>query len=490
VRLVCLVLVIGLCACKRETPPPEHPPYAAEHALSIALTLAAVRDHPDKLSDRQLVERYRVETMFGLMVMRRWTIGPTPSPTTITADEARYVLGIEPPPAGQAIELGTRSPHVPLLVATLLDPDAKIAQRTRALTGVDEPELHALLRDNLKIDLAKRTINGQPWTTGRDAQTSWMPRVVEQVKDFYMELALRDAQRLEPSARIGQELWLRSDIPIWIPEHPLHTPATTHLTVDSNDFNRMRHLATPKPPVAGITTPVFAMYPEGYDVLFTNVPRDDAMARWQALDAAQGVRPILFYGDGHDVLDARLTWSAGEPLMDQAASHPMQTPDAALGAVDSVDVAALLAHNPSYPDYKVPHGPWPKTVPAPRRAFAVVTPIDDEPPTATRTLILVPTDAAWKAIAYVPGFVNAGEATPSLAQVAAVSRRWEQRYGARLAAIGPATLEYFLSRRLDKREALALATELLELAPNADDDVVEAVAARLLNDVSFTAWWD
>jgi len=105
-------------------------------------------------------------------------------------------------------------------------------------------------------------------------------------------------------------------------------------------------------------------------------------------------------------------------------------------------------------------------------------------------VLLVPVDAAWKTIAYAPGLVVAGDATPSLAQVAAVARRWEERYGARIATIGPARVEWYLARRPNRREALALALELLVFAPDADDGTIEDVAAALRVDRTFMARWD
>ena len=61
---------------------------------------------------------------------------------------------------------------------------------------------------------------------------------------------------------------------------------------------------------------------------------------------------------------------------------------------------------------------------------------------------------------------------------------------ARIAAIGPARVEWYLARRPNRREALALALELLVFAPDADEGIVDDVAAALRVDRTFTAWWD
>jgi hypothetical protein len=484
---------MAMCiSCKREPQTTAPAPYRPEHALSIALTLAALRGNPDTHPDRKLVERYRVETMFSIMLMRRWTVADKPSDETITPDEIRNLLGMKPPAIGEGIELGARTPHLPVIIAAFLDPAARIAERTKALTGVGATDLQAQLRERLKIDLANKTINGAPWTTGRDAQSSWIAKVVDHVSDISREISLADAKLLDPGAELGKDLWFRADIPIWVDESPRQEPVADHLTFESEELIAIRHLAKPQPPVAGITTPVFAMYPEGHGVLYTTIPRTSSMAMWKALDADKGLRPILFYAGDTDLLGSRLTWRSQEPAILQAASHPMDSPAAVLAAADTVDVPALLAKNPSYTDHKAEHGPWPTKQHPPRLDLAVTLPGDDEGdgPTATRILILIPADAAWKTIAYMPGFVTAGEATPSLAQVAAVSRRWEEKYGARLAAIGPATLEWYLSRKLTKAEALALAAELEIFSPDADEGTVEEVAAVLMNNTGVTAWWD
>jgi hypothetical protein len=106
-------------------------------------------------------------------------------------------------------------------------------------------------------------------------------------------------------------------------------------------------------------------------------------------------------------------------------------------------------------------------------------------------LALVPTDAAWKAVAWMPLLTQTGEATPSLAQLTAVSRRWEERFGARVMVVRPATVEWVVSRPpASTEEAIAAAQEHFTFTPEADDsDVLEERAEQLMHEFWY-AWWD
>jgi len=139
-------------------------PYPASQAVAIAITLAALHDQPDRAPDRELLGRYRLTGELGIYVLRRWMLADRPSPTMITPDEVRRILMAEPPAAQRAIDLVGLSPHLGQIVAALLDPAARIAARTQALTGVAQLELHARLRGELGIDLDRRTIHGVAWT--------------------------------------------------------------------------------------------------------------------------------------------------------------------------------------------------------------------------------------------------------------------------------------------------------------------------------------
>jgi hypothetical protein len=142
-----------------------------------------LRDQPDRAPDRELLGRYRLTGEFGIHVLRRWMPADRPSRTTITPDEVRRILMTEPPAAQRAIDLVDLRPHLGQIVAALLDPAARIAERTQTLTGVAQPELHARLRGELGVDLDRRTIHGVAWTDTRTAPMYWRAAVVKRVTD-------------------------------------------------------------------------------------------------------------------------------------------------------------------------------------------------------------------------------------------------------------------------------------------------------------------
>jgi hypothetical protein len=173
----------------------------------------------------------------------------------------------------------------------------------------------------------------------------------------------------------------------------------------------------------------------------------------------------------------------------QAGAHPNDSPQAVLRAAESVDVAALLAPggNPSYPDLLPERGDWPDG-PSGDQVSALHDALEGEPYAKVR-LALVPVDAAWKTLAYLPLFLDAGEATPSMAQACAVSREWERKFGAKVISVRPATIEWWLDHPPSRSVALELAPEHFTFTPEGGSNVLEVRANELVSPV-WTAWWD
>jgi hypothetical protein len=169
----------------------------------------------------------------------------------------------------------------------------------------------------------------------------------------------------------------------------------------------------------------------------------------------------------------------------------MDDPAAVLAAAATIDPTALLRRggNPSYPHAAPERGEWPDEAPE-RRYLRGVVDEETEEPHEKVILALVPADAAWQALAYLPQLTLGGEATPSLAQATGVCRRWEERLGARLTAVGSATLEWIVSRPPSTRaEALALAEEHFAFSPQGGSEALEERAAELMGRLWY-AWWD
>jgi hypothetical protein len=104
-------------------------------------------------------------------------------------------------------------------------------------------------------------------------------------------------------------------------------------------------------------------------------------------------------------------------------------------------------------------------------------------------IALVPVDAAWKTLAYLPMLHQAGEATPSLAQACAVSREWERRFGARVISVRPAKIEWWLDRPLSREAALELAPAHFTFTPEGGSNILEVRANELVSPV-WNSWWD
>jgi hypothetical protein len=504
-RLLIALVALAFAACK-DNPPggstkKAPTPFPRVNGYEVALTLAALRDaNTGKLTDKELVERHRMKIESGLGLYRRYALDINPGPSTIMKDEIRHVLHIEPKSSlarGDTVELVVELLHVTQVIAAILDPAARIFERTQALTGADANAVRQQLVEHLAVDLTARTIRNKPWSNPPGESTAWGPRVVDKVKEPGLEIAVADATRLDPNAKVGQMLTLTSLVTRPAEAPRLHKPPALELNVDADDFERLRGLVTP---IGTFETPhgkvpLRRFYVEQYGVQYIEVPRENAMALWKHLDAdaaKSGLRPYVFSGDSEWLRNARIAWQSSEPRMMQAAMHPDKSPMAVLGALAAVDVKALLkaGGNPSYPDHRPKHGP-PPPPPKGSAELAATAPAPDGVNEPNRVILLVLVDAAWKGPAFLRGFVDSGEATPSLAQAVVVSRHWEETYGARLAAMGPAKLEWALTRKLSKKEALALAEELLVFAPDSyGDATIEDVAAQLAVDVSFTAWWD
>lgn len=173
----------------------------------------------------------------------------------------------------------------------------------------------------------------------------------------------------------------------------------------------------------------------------------------------------------------------------QQGAHPMTEPSIVLASSAQVDVEALLRRggNPSYPDVVPTSGEWPDPPPT-TWLGAIRDPLTKEVLNEVQ-LALVPTDAAWKAVAFMPLLTQAGEATPSLAQAVAVSRHWETRHGAKVVAVGPAIIEWLGPTTLNRADALTLAEEHFTFTPEGASDVLEHRAAELMSGWWF-AWWD
>ncbi|MCP3166463.1 DUF4253 domain-containing protein [Myxococcus qinghaiensis] len=91
---------------------------------------------------------------------------------------------------------------------------------------------------------------------------------------------------------------------------------------------------------------------------------------------------------------------------------------------------------------------------------------------------------------HLPVLLKAGESTPSLVKVTAMSRRWEERYGARVASVQPGIVEWVVERApKDWDDALALAREQLALTPS-DVGTAEQEAAALMRSTTWYLWWD
>jgi hypothetical protein len=481
-------------------------PFASDQALEVALTLAGTRALKLDDPDETIVRRFRFEVdRWALALRRRYRIGETASADVLTVEEARYVLEMERPSFGEIVEVCDHYIDELELWLAMVDSRADIAQRTAKLTGVDAAEVERSFRVELEVDLERRTLGDTPWRSLPVQNGYFECRVVADAGQSRLEMTRDDARQFDPGLHIGDTLKIPSPIrggPFpWRPSRPIHENGVRSIeSPDPAQIEALRSTASPVPTPAPLTRfdlgPLRQFYPAGqYGVLWADLEPTALEAAWRALDKAAkktGYRPVLLHGErrGNPAIDdlvvARFAWSQDPRDGLQSGTHRMDSPTVVLAEADTVDVPALLAPggNPSYPDWRLRSGGT-RVAAAPRRALRA-------PRSERVRLVLVPAEAAWQVIAYLPIFTTAGEATPSLAQAVAVSREWERRWGARVASVGPATIEWIAPPLdLDEAEAVQLAIAHHAFTPEAfEDETLGQRASALVLAESWYAWWD
>jgi hypothetical protein len=465
---------------------------AVRLAVLLAVLPPARRESPAAYGSSRLVSGPHG----SLHLHRAYTVG-----RDVTREEVQVVLERDDLPDGSTFELFEDTVTVAQLLVGLLDPTTGALARAARVTAVLEADLVGELKA-LGVNLAERKLEGVPWTRLEHAMKhSWMEySVVDQVTRENREISLSDARLLEPSAQPGDKLKLPGAV-----NHELcpglaalFTDEDTVRFVDTRDaaaFEALRPTAAvqPTPPaLAGFELgPLRQLYPEGHGVLFADVPGTAAQTLWKRLDAAAPTtryRPVILGGDERELREGPSAWT-GDPLDGlQAGTHPNDSPAAVLAAVDTVDVRALLAPggNPSYPGWTAERGEWPEDPPGSR--LGALCSMRGELWPKVR-LALIPTDAAWKTIAWLPMLLRSGEATPSLAQACAVSREWEKRHGARVISVRPAMIEWWLDTPPSRETALELATAHSTFTPEGGSNVLEVRANELVSSV-WSSWWD
>jgi Domain of unknown function (DUF4253) len=139
----------------------------------------------------------------------------------------------------------------------------------------------------------------------------------------------------------------------------------------------------------------------------------------------------------------------------------------------------------------LPRGVWPDDI-APATSLVVLTDLRTQQPLMKVQLVLVPTTQSWQ----VPLLVGYGgyNACPYPEEHAAVLRRWEQQYGAKMAAMGPDYLELVVEQPPTTRgAAIALAAEQYAYCPDIVDQgtgTIEELAAALYQGSTWYFWWD
>ncbi|MCP3138361.1 DUF4253 domain-containing protein [Pyxidicoccus xibeiensis] len=492
--------------------PPEAPryPQGVEAAIEAALILAALG--PAQGSDEELLARHRLAVPYNeLALLRRYTLGGE-GPEAISTWEAEWMLELTYFAPGDPVELIVDVARLPHLLVRLADPEARVLSRAAAVVGVDEAELRTALRRS-GLDLEARTLKRHPWTRMPIARDrSWTSvKVVETVKDPRLQLSLREARLLDPSLTVGAEVEMPdteealSDILEDLPPQALR-PRFYQPSLDVERFEGLRGIVPEVPtpePLKGLDLgPLHALYPEGYGVLYADVPGEKAERLWRTLDAQAsrtGYRPVLLGGDEGKLREAHLAWSEerkNRPKLPRPDNHiglpmwadPVEDPPSNVALAERVDVEALIAKARAAPRSDM--GEDEDEAQGVRTSLgAVVEPLSRKPYGRVR-IALVPTDAAWKTVAFLPILLQAGESTPSLVKVTAMARRWEERYGARVASVTPGTVEWVVDRLpKDRDAALALAYEHLALVPS-NLGTAEQEAAALLESTTWHLWWD
>ena len=238
--------------------------------------------------------------------------------------------------------------------------------------------------------------------------------------------------------------------------------------------------------------PVHELYEERLGVLYVDVRGAEVEELWHQLYRRwekSGYYPVIV---GAVTGSPTWKWLEEDPTSTlQRGTHTVDSPAAVLSQAEGVDVAALLAPggNPSYQGWTLEPGAWPAKV---KHAHLErhLDPLEQRPYPEVR-VALVPVDAAWKSLAYLTLFLEAGEAIPSLSQATAVCRVWEERYAAKIMAVGPATIEWLVERPIATRdEALAFAQEHFAFTPEGGSRVLEERAASLEGAQHWSSWWD
>ncbi|MGZ8702598.1 MAG: DUF4253 domain-containing protein, partial [Gaiellaceae bacterium] len=141
--------------------------------------------------------------------------------------------------------------------------------------------------------------------------------------------------------------------------------------------------------------------------------------------------------------------------------------------------------------YEETHGEWP-TGTQPTTSFTGPTEILSGLPLPEVALVVVPADASW----HVPCLLQYGdwnECPPAVAH-AAILRRWEERYGARVVTMRYDTIELAVDRPIaTQQEALVVAHEQYVYCADIvqqGTETIEALAAALLGATVWYFWWD
>lgn len=469
----------------------EVPVDATREGTKLALLLAVLPEGANAERERL------VEAQHGSLQLRRsYRVGLHAS-----REELAVLLDRQDLPDGSSFELFEDMVTTERLLVGLVDPIRRAIARAAEALGVAELDVISELKRR-GLDLAQRTLDGKPWRQLVHPTRTWVElKVVDHVRAPSGEISLVDAKLLDPSLALGAELKLPGVV------DREHCARLTELFandgsvrfVDSRsvtEFERLRPIARvlPTPPTLRDFElgPLRALFPEGFGVLYADVPGLAALDLWRRLSAAAGstgFQPVILSGNARDLRAAFGAWTQESREGLQAGTHPSDSPQSVLDAVDRVDVGALLAPggNPSYRGLLPDRGEWPAE-PSSDRVSALLDLSTGQLHSQVR-LALVEVDAAWKTIAYLPMLLQAGEATPSLAQACAVSRTWERQFGARVLSVGPATIEWWLDAPPSREVALQLAPAHFTFTPEGGSNVLEVRANELASPV-WMAWWD
>ncbi|MFJ6674825.1 DUF4253 domain-containing protein [Actinosynnema sp. NPDC091369] len=226
-------------------------------------------------------------------------------------------------------------------------------------------------------------------------------------------------------------------------------------------------------------------------------------ARLRAEHATSGLWPLLLDSLDDEDADYR-PWGNGDVLPGEMSSPDGYAPDALLARW----WADCTSHDPDdelspaeRAAVTAPFGrTWPGSAPPPRPA-ADPGPIADglaEHLLAGHPSLRLGLVAAGRGAdaLTVAGWTGPTNHTGDTAEISAVVRSWEDRFGARVVGLGSATLVLSVATPPTTREAaLAVAAEHFAFCPDnvwqgPAPNTLSAYADRLLNDHSWTFWWD